>query len=380
MNKLLKWRLVVLAIFTTLLGGTFIFKPDADKIGGLVANVKLADIEKPLITKPDKPAVKKKPVVKKTPKRKVVKPKAIKPRLDPRIVFTENFSKYSVGDPIPSWGPNLQVLGSRMKYVDSQIAGKHTAGQYISFPNNFSLQFTILNNRENTARGNIHELPVFLIDSKGDILKIDFKLWDYVFGYKLTVNFPETQPAEYKISPKQNALFRLTYNTGTAKVYINGKFVASHYYGNKFGRFKEFQVTIMGREIRYTNFLIKDLSDSPSVRTASVGSNASTPYSSKPATQTLQEQATIQAERVYAARFKITLLGGQRFTCRCIDCTQRGGAKGKTFDLDRADWGMFLSSHNLRYEDTVFANWFKSTYGIFPKYRVPGMDASLFLN
>ena len=102
MNKLLKWRLVVLAIFTTLLGGTFIFKPDADKTGGLAADIKLADIEKPLITKPDKPAVKNKPVVKKTPKKKVTKPKTIKPRPDPRIVFTENFSKYSVGDPIPS--------------------------------------------------------------------------------------------------------------------------------------------------------------------------------------------------------------------------------------------------------------------------------------
>ena len=236
------------------------------------------------------------------------------------------------------------------------------AGQYVSFPQNFSLQFTILNNHHLNRRVWIHEFPVFLIDSKGDILKIDFKINSAVLW---TIAFPETQPAEYKIPEKQNALFRLTYNTGTAKVYINGKFMVSHHYGNKFGRFKEFQVTVMSREMRYTNFLIKDLSDSPSVRTASVGSNASTPYSSKPATQALQEQAAIQAERAYAARFKITLLGGQRFNCRCHDCLQRSGSRGSTYNLSGSYFALFLGEHGYTTKaGEPVKQWFQKKYNV----------------
>ena len=191
MNKLLKWRLGVLAIFTTLLGGTFIFKPDVDKTGGLVADIKLADIEKPKITIPKKSEKKKtsqpKRAIKKAPKPKT-KPK-VKPVWKPpaNIIFSETFSSFPVGHLMSNWGDDLVVKstqsgGRGRKFLTSQTPGEYHS---MTIPINFSKHWnmSILSRQQCGAL-----LGIVFYDDSGNSLPIKCS-WRNCFG-PMYLSFP----------------------------------------------------------------------------------------------------------------------------------------------------------------------------------------------
>ena len=191
MNKLLKWRLVVLAILITLLGGTFVFKPDMEMVGGLVANVKLADIEKPKITIPKKPEKKKtsqpKRAIKKAPKPKA-KPKA-KPVWKPpaNIIFSETFSSFPVGHLMSNWGDDLVVKSTRSGGRGRKFLTSQTPGEYhsMTIPINFSKHWnmSILSRQECGAL-----LGIVFYDDFGNSLPIKCS-WRYCYG-PMYLSFP----------------------------------------------------------------------------------------------------------------------------------------------------------------------------------------------
>lgn len=179
-----------------------------------------------------------------------------KPKIDPRIVFTERFKDYVQGDPVPSWGPNLVVLGSRMKYISSQVPGSHFLEYRIDFPKDFSLEFLIVNQVDSYPSPEVNPR---LIDSNGDVFLIELIIDPNVFQHKWYIKLPGTQQVKHNVRKKQNNQFRLVYKEGVAKVYMDGKFLLSNSYGTKFSRFVELKAVVSAGAIGYTNFVVKKL-------------------------------------------------------------------------------------------------------------------------
>jgi len=100
-------------------------------------------IEKPKETPKEKPPPSKpaKRATKTTPRPKPVKKPKPQPKVDPRIVFSETFQSYELGD-IVDWGENLVVVRRHsLNWLSSQVDGKKYLVLSLNFPRNWIFSF-----------------------------------------------------------------------------------------------------------------------------------------------------------------------------------------------------------------------------------------------
>lgn len=163
------------------------------------------------------------------------------------IFWREDFATYEDGDPLPAWGANVVVRKSPTgsSYLGSLIPGDHEVRQALRFPADFSLEFDLATDRDNRV-----EVPLILVDEKGEELRVD---WTYSrwFNPSVTVTLPgvNQQSADVRGAPT----LKLIKNGTTYKVYCSGKFVTTGIYTG-YGRFVSFKLSFPP-EARFTNFV-----------------------------------------------------------------------------------------------------------------------------
>jgi len=159
--------------------------------------------------------------------------------------YQEDFSRFTVGDPLPAWGNNVVVLEGKdkRKYISSQMEGKQLVSQNIQFSENFSFQFEYLNGRL--------DIEVIFIDGKEDEFKIKLKSnWG-----NERVQLPGS--VEKSTGEKPVNTFKLVKNDKTYKVYINGDFLVSGEYAN-YSKFVKLKMEIPEGKY-FTSFLVKEI-------------------------------------------------------------------------------------------------------------------------
>jgi len=91
------------------------------------------------------------------------------PKADP-IFFSEDFSRYDNGDPLPAWGPNIIVrrFADGRSWLGSQVPGTHVVRQSVGYAPDFTFEFDIGSSGDGSL-----EFSLVLVDEKGDELRID---------------------------------------------------------------------------------------------------------------------------------------------------------------------------------------------------------------
>lgn len=143
------------------------------------------------------------------------------------VFFRENFNKYDIGDPVPSWGSNLAVVLQKIvgkKYISAQDERVFiTIGQNIQFPQNFSFEFEITGG---CVWGNREPFHLILVNSGGEELKI----WISACA-SLSVQLPGTDKIEVNgYNYETQNTIKVTKKNGVIKVFSNGTFTVSGSY------------------------------------------------------------------------------------------------------------------------------------------------------
>jgi len=167
------------------------------------------------------------------------------------VVFKEDFSSYSVGDPLSNWGHGVVVLRAQdgRKCMSSQSPGLHLVSHEMVFPEDFSfeMEFVGKNLRGWTPQKGTNPT---LIDTEGREFKI--LLW----GNAPSIQFPGTNYINAK-PWNTSGVFRLVKRGSTFKAYWRGDFIVSGDF-LQFSRFVGFKFVVHAKDY-ITNILIKSL-------------------------------------------------------------------------------------------------------------------------
>lgn len=167
------------------------------------------------------------------------------------VVFKENFSSYSLGDPLLDWGYGVVVLRANdgRKCMSSQSKSLHTVSHEVLFPEDFSfeMEFVGKNTLGYNPKHGTH--PVF-IDTEGREFKI--RLWGNAPSIELPgTNYVNANPWN------TSGVFKLTKKGSTFKVYWRGQFIMSGYFP-QYSRFIRFSFVVHAND-HLTNIIIKGL-------------------------------------------------------------------------------------------------------------------------
>lgn len=171
------------------------------------------------------------------------------PETRKKIVFSEDFSGYQEGDPLPGWGKGVVVvkMPEGKKFVGSQIKGKHVIGRDIGIPDPGEISFTFSRVVENPS--------LILYDSDNSEVRVTLaRNWR---GYWVWI----TGSVAMQFDCGDLNQFRLTREGNTHKVYINGKYMLSGVFEN-IREITGFKLDLHQGQL-YTDFQILNLKPKP---------------------------------------------------------------------------------------------------------------------
>lgn len=164
---------------------------------------------------------------------------------DDTVVFSEDFSAYMEGDPLPDWGKGIVVLKNAegKKYVGSQIGGKHVLEKQLLFPNPLLMSYTFSRPVENPS--------LILIDSSNTEIRVT--LSNNWRGPLVTISGSESR----KFACEDFNTLQISREGATFKVYINGDYMLSGYYED-LGDIIGFKLELHQGQL-YTDFTIEKI-------------------------------------------------------------------------------------------------------------------------
>lgn len=197
------------------------------------------------------PPVQPAPVVQEVPQPpKPVEQPVSKPQAS-EIIFSENFSKYEVGDPVPMWGEGLTVLkmGDGRKCLTTQMPGAHVAKIALDFPSDFSLEIEFVGKHSRGESINNGVNPTF-VNTKGEPFKIN--MWGNAPSFQLPGN------NYVKANPwNTEGVLKIVKKDNTVKIYWRDEFITSGSY-NDLGNFNSFKFNLRAGD-NVTNTVVKSL-------------------------------------------------------------------------------------------------------------------------
>jgi len=162
------------------------------------------------------------------------------------IIFSEDFNKYDVGDPIPSWGEGLTILkmNDGRKCLSTQMSGVHTVRIVLNFPVNFSIEMEFIGKH---SRGGVD--PTFT-NSDGEPFKIN--MWGNAPSFQLPGN-------KYVNAEPWNTagILKIIKRDTTFKIYWRDEFITSGSYNN-LGNFIEYKFNLQSGD-NITNIIVKSM-------------------------------------------------------------------------------------------------------------------------
>ncbi|MBI1930231.1 hypothetical protein HYR99_39015 [Candidatus Poribacteria bacterium] len=166
------------------------------------------------------------------------------------VFFKEDFSGYTEGDPMVSWGEKVVILKDEggNKYLTSQTSAEVSFQINVNFPDNFSFEFEI---RGLIDADSSIAFELISEDGKVTLLSSSSSTWGEI-GF----TFPGTKRIDarnYYDRSKYNQL-KIQKNGGAFKFYVNGKVILSGYYPD-YKTFKAFKVTGRMDVVRFRNFI-----------------------------------------------------------------------------------------------------------------------------
>lgn len=141
------------------------------------------------------------------------------------IIFSEDFNKYEVGDPMPSWGEGLTILEVEgRKCLGTQMSGIHVVKIALNFPANFSIEMEFVGRHSRGGESGNGVDPT-LINSDGEPFKIN--MWGNAPSFQLPGN------KYINAEPWNTAgILKIIKRDNTIKIYWRDKFITSGSYNN----------------------------------------------------------------------------------------------------------------------------------------------------
>jgi hypothetical protein len=167
--------------------------------------------------------------------------------------WSEDFQRFSVGDPLSSWGQNLVVVQGRdgKKFMSSQQPGQHRASKRVPMGTSFVFGFTwtAFDHRQSGPVPPWVRIPIGLRDSSGKRFEFAHGNWGLLLPGRPNVDFVEGGVNR----------FRMERRGDTFKFFHNEKFLASAQFPG-YGPFVGFDlvvpVTPDGRAQSFTDFSV----------------------------------------------------------------------------------------------------------------------------
>jgi len=173
-----------------------------------------------------------------------IAPKVVPLPLTSAKGWFEDFSKYAVGDPIPTWGTDAIVVEGKdkRKYLSSQVRGDFYVKVPIGFPQDFVFKFDCVNNTS---------ADLSLGDEKDREFKIDLGIW----YSEIWVQLPDNKKTTLK--SREINTYRFEKSGNAIKCFINGEY-AQTAVTQDLNSLKFFRMRLPGKCL-FTNFSITPL-------------------------------------------------------------------------------------------------------------------------
>lgn len=175
----------------------------------------------------------------------VIKSKAKVSRLkkSKHTFFSENFSKYPVGETLTKWGEGIIVIESLgKKGITSKISGENTITQLVNFPEDFNFSFDIKGTSWTWG-------TISFYNPQGERFKMDLRIKDNHFYF----NFPNKAEAKVSCNPDEFNRLSLIKKDKEFQVYLNDVFIINNPVENK-TRFTNFSLNCRLDTISLANF------------------------------------------------------------------------------------------------------------------------------
>jgi len=193
--------------------------------------------------------------------------------LPDEVLFLEDFSNYEEGDD-PGWGPNVtvKVRDDGRKWLAASVEGAHQAGQDISLPRDFCLEFDVsaqitgLVRRITDTSLNPISTEIRFVDDRGSPTEIactfsgEGQSFTLPSGAKGAISGSDSTAGQESVFPKNQTIQRVARRTvgslrivreaGVLKLFAGDRLVASESLDatKKFARF-ELDVVKRGEEV-----------------------------------------------------------------------------------------------------------------------------------